>query len=103
MFEASIADLDTPDYVSREFPTFLDAYHETNPDTAVSIFQIGGRLIPRNVISSNLNDLVNALRTINSKGALISGMSLNADSKSHPPNAVNPAWRETGLSIVLGT
>ncbi|PSN58942.1 FAD/FMN-containing isoamyl alcohol oxidase MreA [Corynespora cassiicola Philippines] len=89
-------------YTSKEFPNFLDAYNEMNVDTGVALFQIGGRIIPRSVVSQSVS-LTEALRTINSKGGIISGMSLNVGKKPYAANAVHPAWRETAISVVMGT
>lgn len=90
-------------YTSKQYPNFLDAFDAVNPPTGVALFQLGGRLVPRPVVSWSTDSLVSALRNLNTKGAIVSGMSLNPGGKPHPDNAVNPAWRHAGLSIVMGT
>ncbi len=75
-----------------------------NPPTNTSNLQIGGRLIPRSLVELNLQGFIAALRFINAKGALISGLSLNVSQKAGSvANAVNPPWRDALLSMVLGT
>jgi hypothetical protein len=89
-------------YHSAEFPSFLDMYNDMNPLTEMGIFQIGSRLIPRKVIETKSEDFVDALRKINAQGAWISGLAFNA-STPKVANAVNPAWRSSIVSLVVGT
>lgn len=81
----------------------MDVYEDLSPEAGVGLFQLGGRLIPRSIITESTKSLVETLRDLNEKGAVISGITLNADGKPHLPNAVHPEWRRTGLSIVMGT
>lgn len=89
-----------------EFPTYLDSYQAMNPPPNVTEFNIGGRLLPRSLVESNSSAaaLTNALRFIVNNGGIVSGVSLDV-SRGHNsvPNAVNPTWRSTLISAVLGT
>ncbi|KAF2843079.1 6-hydroxy-D-nicotine oxidase [Patellaria atrata CBS 101060] len=89
-------------YYSADFPSYVDSYNAMNPPTAVANAQLGGRFIPRSVVKKNIGGLMKALRNINDAGALISGLAFNVD-KPHPSNSVNPAWRDTLISVVVGT
>jgi hypothetical protein len=89
-------------YYSAEFPSFLEMYNEMNPFTEMGIFQIGSRLIPRQVIETKPNDFSEALKKVNAQGAWVSGVAY----KTNPPaipNAVNPSWHSSIVSLVIGT
>lgn len=66
---------------------------------------IGSRLIPRSLLSSDssLASLTEALRFIVSQGAILSGLSVNVSRAPSNPNSVNPAWRSAAFSAVFGT
>ncbi|PSN65035.1 FAD-binding domain-containing protein [Corynespora cassiicola Philippines] len=91
-------------YYSATFSSFLDMYTEMNPTTEMGILQIGSRLIPREVITTASENLTTSLRAINEQaGAWISGLAFNVSKPPIVPNAVNPAWRESSISLVIGT
>ncbi|CEO60505.1 hypothetical protein PMG11_05130 [Penicillium brasilianum] len=90
-------------YHIQQFPTFWDSYAAMNPRSNITEAQVGGRLIPRSVLDLDPSSLIAILRGISELGVVVSGVSLNV---SRPPvsyNAVNPAWRDAAISIVLGT
>lgn len=68
----------------------------------MSEVHLGGRLIPRSTIATHPSGLIEALHSIARQGAAISGLALNTSHVPAFPNAVNPSWRETGMSIILG-
>lgn len=75
-----------------------------NPVTEIGVFQIGSRLIPRDVVKSKPGELASALRAINEQASSwISGLAFNVSRTPAFPNAVHPAWRDAALSIVIGT
>lgn len=74
-----------------------------NPHSNITEAQIGGRLMPRSAVESNLSTLITTLRTIAEQGAVVSGVSLNVSRSAVPVNSVNPAWRDAAISFVLGT
>lgn len=74
-----------------------------NPHNNITEAQIGGRLMPRSVVDSDLSTLMSTLRGIAEQGAVISGVSLNVSRTAVPVNSVNPAWRDAAISFVLGT
>ncbi|KAI0380260.1 putative alcohol oxidase [Hypomontagnella monticulosa] len=90
-------------YYSAEFPTFLDMYSAMNPYCQTALFQVGGRLIPRSTILDSTDDFVSALRGISDLGnTLISGVSFNVSKTPSVANAVNPAFREASVSVLVG-
>ncbi|KAL3429837.1 FAD binding domain protein [Aspergillus tetrazonus] len=89
-------------YRVKDFPTFYDSYSNTTPIVNVSEVYLGGRLIPRSTIATHPSGLIEALHSIARQGAAISGLALNTSHVPAFPNAVNPSWRETGMSIILG-
>lgn len=93
------------EYLSREFPTFLQSYRAMNTPWNVSQNQVGGQLIPRSLVEKNNDALVAAIRNIIDSGALFSGVSFNVAHSVSSPDAVgaNPYWRESIFSAVLGT
>jgi hypothetical protein len=87
-----------------DFPTYFDSNAAMNPPANVTEFQLGGRLIPRSVVQSNPKGLTTVFRNIGENGGVISGVSLSVPKKpGTPANAVNPAWRDAMIDIVLGT
>lgn len=74
-----------------------------NPPSNITEYQIGGRFMPRSTIETNTAGLLEALRAITQHGAVISGVSLNVSRRTAPNNAVNAAWRDTGIVFVMGT
>ncbi|PWY84973.1 FAD binding domain protein [Aspergillus heteromorphus CBS 117.55] len=92
----------TYSYHISPFPTFYSSYTTMNPLSNVTESQIGGRLIPRSTVNSKMRDLMRAFKQIAGYGAAISGVSLNVSRHAIPDNAVNPAWRESAIDIVLG-
>ncbi|PYI01924.1 FAD binding domain protein [Aspergillus sclerotiicarbonarius CBS 121057] len=91
-------------YHITEFPTYWASYMAMNPPSNVTEAQIGGRMIPRSTVEHNSSALITAFKTIaNHHGATISGVSMNASRNTIPDNAVNPAWRDLAIDVVLGT
>lgn len=74
-----------------------------NPFTETAVFQIGSRWIPREVLSTKTSDFADVLRNIGRTGAWISGVSFNVSRAPDTPNAINPAWRNASVSLVVGT
>ncbi|KAB8236625.1 FAD binding domain protein [Aspergillus alliaceus] len=93
----------TYQYEITEFSTFYDSYQATNPSMNITEFQIGSHLIPRSTVETNSTAVISALIDILHEGVTISGISLNVSRTAWPDNAVNPTWRDTAMSIVLGT
>jgi hypothetical protein len=87
----------------EEFPTFLDCHSNMILSYNVSNAMTGGRLIPRSTVTSNLDGLTAALQTLNQKGAVACGVSVNAAKKpGTPSNSVLPAWRDAIFANVFG-
>lgn len=76
-----------------------------SPEPAVTAGNFGGRLLPRSLLKDKctIRKLVNNLRFIVEEGGLISGLSVNVGKQPSIPNAVNPAWRDTAISAVIGS
>lgn len=89
-------------YFIDEFPSYKDSYNAMTPQTNVSDIQIGGRLIPRSLVQSNLTTLATTLRNISEHDTSISGLSFNVSLRSgNIPNSVNPVWRSALFHAVL--
>ncbi|GFP56514.1 FAD-linked oxidoreductase sor8 [Trichoderma asperellum] len=92
------------DFHIDQFPTFLDSFNAYNPPPNVTEYNIGGRLIPRTLLESQTSatSVVNAYRFINEAGAVISGVNVNVSNGTKVPNSVNPVWRSSITSNVIG-
>lgn len=91
------------DYFVDEFESYLDVYHAVVPFNNVTNYNIGGRLIPRSLVETNMTSLMTTLKYLVSEGAGVSGVSVNVS--SYPfgvSNSVNPVWRESIYSFTLG-
>jgi len=89
-------------YYSQEFPTFLDGYNGMSPVMNLTELNLGGRLIPRDVVQGDVKGLTSAMRAITVAGAVISGVTLNVGQQLHPDNAVTPVWRTAVFDAVIG-
>ncbi|XDG05843.1 hypothetical protein ABKA04_005458 [Annulohypoxylon sp. FPYF3050] len=92
----------TYNYTLLEFPSFWEMFQTMGPFTEVGVFQIGARLIPRDVFSGRPNELTAAMREIGTQGAMISGLAFNATKNPGVPNSVTSAFRQASVSLVIG-
>jgi hypothetical protein len=76
-----------------------------HPQYNITEANIGGRLIPRSLVSSNdsTNRLISAMKYILANGGIFSGVSVNVTRLPDVPNSANPAWRTTLFNAVVGT
>ncbi|KGO72709.1 FAD linked oxidase, N-terminal [Penicillium italicum] len=94
---------------STDFLSHYLRYFGPLPDGAFATAQlVGGRLVPQSILQdpSSLSDLMALLRNITvSTSFYIAGFAANLSiTASRSPvafNAVLPAWRETGVSLIL--
>ncbi|KAL4941180.1 hypothetical protein BDV06DRAFT_223336 [Aspergillus oleicola] len=88
------------DYSINNFPT----YH-ASITTAVNIseYNIGGRLISRSTVQSDLDSFISSMQAILRHNSAFSGFSFNVSrANDRVANAVHPAWRNAAVSVVLG-
>ncbi|KAI0165408.1 FAD binding domain protein [Hypoxylon sp. FL1284] len=94
-------------YTFREmdFPTFGDAYNTLNLVMNISDLNIGSRIIPRSVVSSepSASDLVSAIRSMTKNYAGFAGVTMNVSKPPTSSNAVHPAWRNSIFLAFYGT
>ncbi|OTB04409.1 hypothetical protein M426DRAFT_11556 [Hypoxylon sp. CI-4A] len=93
------------EWTSRNFSRFQDAFYTLNPDMNISDVNLGGRLIPRSLVSSedSATSLVQAIKLILDQGGILASNSINVNRPPTFPNSVHPAWRETVFLAFLGT
>ncbi|KAK8074142.1 FAD-linked oxidoreductase [Apiospora phragmitis] len=93
-------------YASVQHASFLEGYqfYQRGASWNVSDYNLGGRLIPRDVALERTDVLVEAIRHI-STTALMSGVSYNVTHGVKSPDdvAVHPYFRKTLFGIALGT
>ncbi|KAJ5109539.1 hypothetical protein N7456_006214 [Penicillium angulare] len=105
--------LDDLNITSKVGYTQFDSYYEhynkyMGPlpygNLAVSSYQYGGRLIPRQVLQNNSTGLSMALRNLTDEGVIVVGVGMDV---SHPENttsnAVFPALRRAAITMQIGT
>ncbi|KAI1383023.1 FAD-binding domain-containing protein [Hypoxylon trugodes] len=88
-------------YSSAEYKDFLSSYNSMTSTWNVSDYNVGGRLIPRDLVENNVDGLVKAVQYISSQ-TLMSGVSFNV-ANATGNNAANPYFRKTISSVVIGT
>ncbi|KAF2726470.1 FAD-binding domain-containing protein [Polyplosphaeria fusca] len=91
-------------YDSKQFDSFLASYETMSlPSSNISNSILGGRLLPRSVAVEDVDQFLNALRTIYEANYVFAGLAL--DVSQTPPDKVsaNPYWRKTLINGVLGT
>ncbi|KAF1953532.1 FAD-binding domain-containing protein [Byssothecium circinans] len=91
-------------YQSQQFPSFLQSYQAMNlPGANVSDSILGGRLLPRSVVEDNIDQYMEAVRYIIDASYIFVGLVLDVSQTPASKVAVNPYWRKTLISSVLGT
>lgn len=95
---------DNADFSSNNYPAFQDAFHTMNPEMNITELSIGGRLIPRSLISSNASaaHLSRAIDYILRNNGTFIGVSENVGISPTFNNSVHPYWRETVFLAVFG-
>lgn len=74
------------------------------PDINITNLNVGGRLIPRSLVSSDDSaaGLSSAIKYILSNNAVLAGVSMNAGTPPTSANSVHPYWRETIFLAFFG-
>lgn len=75
-----------------------------NPDMNITEMNIGGRLIPRSLVSSNSSAarLTRAIDYILRKNGVVAGVSENVGKSPTSRNSVHPYWRESVFLAFFG-
>jgi hypothetical protein len=89
-------------YQSEQHKGFLSGFTK-QPSVPVSNLNIGGRFIPRHLLSTNPSALASAIRNITSQGAIFSGVSFNVSMHAADSVAANPHWRDAAFDAVIAT
>ncbi|KAI4858739.1 FAD-binding domain-containing protein [Hypoxylon rubiginosum] len=91
-------------YSSSEHPSFLTAYNSLTSSWNVSDYNIGGRLIPRSLVDTDSDALLEAIRYISSR-TLMSGVTFNLNNGVSSADEVgaNPYLRKSLFSVTVGT
>ncbi|KAF7894776.1 uncharacterized protein EAF01_010226 [Botrytis porri] len=90
-------------YASEAYDTFADAYNGQAGPENITNYNIGGRLVSREVVKSNATGVLDTIKWMNDLGVVVAGLALNvATTDETPKNSVNPVWRDTLLSITTG-
>lgn len=95
---------DNAAFSSRNYPAFQDAFHTMVPEINITEMNIGGRLIPRSLVSSNSSAarLSSAIKYIPDNNGIFAGVSENVGTSPTSPNSVHPYWRESVFLAFFG-
>lgn len=88
-------------YTSYNSPNFLTAYNALQGSWNVSDYNVGGRLIPRDIIENNIEGLTSAVRHIGTK-TLFSAVAYNLDIDRENKTSVNPYMRKSIFNAFIG-
>lgn len=91
-----------------QFDSYYDHYNKyMGPlpygNLAVSTYQYGGRLIPREVLQANPTGLGQVLRNITEQGVIAVGVGMDVSHQSNNSNAIFPALRNAAVTMQIGT
>lgn len=91
-------------FSSKNYPVFQDAFNTMNPEMNITEMNIGGRLIPRSLVSSNSSaaSLSSAIKYILGNGGIFVGVSENVGKSPTSPNSIHPYWRESVFLAFFG-
>lgn len=75
-----------------------------NPEMNITEMNIGGRLIPRSLVSSNSSAarLCKAINHILHNNGIFAGIAENVGTPPSSPNSIHPYWRETVFLAFFG-
>lgn len=95
---------DNAAFSSKNYPVFQDAFYGMVPDINITEMNIGGRLIPRSLVSSNSSAarLGSAIKYILDSGGVFAGVAENTGTLPTSHNSVHPYWRETVFLAFFG-
>ncbi|KAL4942567.1 hypothetical protein BDV06DRAFT_222088 [Aspergillus oleicola] len=104
------------EYDIRTFPSFHASYSYTTPWQNITESNTGGRLVSRSTAQNNPAGLIAAIESIlnQTDGSIfaVTGISVNVSrsqsaellsAAGESKNAVNPAWRDAALVLIIGT
>lgn len=92
--------------VLRQFSGYLEEFNAMMPQALTGTSQYGGWLVPRSVVLDNPDGVAAAYAKITNGGAatfVTVALNVNKSVAGDVYNAVNPAWRETLLDVVITT
>ncbi|KAI3390268.1 hypothetical protein diail_10732, partial [Diaporthe ilicicola] len=91
-------------FASKNYPAFQDAFYTMNPEMNITEMNIGGRLIPRSLVSSKSSTarLSGAIKYILRNNGVFAGVSQNASTPPTSTNSVHPYWRQTIFLAFFG-
>lgn len=91
------------DLTVQESPGYLAHHNRMFDPILVGIAQYGGWLIPQTVVEKKNKPFTQASREIVEDGAIYIGISINVTRSvsGETYNAVLPAWRDAGISVVI--
>ncbi|KAJ5082232.1 hypothetical protein N7532_011275 [Penicillium argentinense] len=91
-----------------QFDSYYDHYNKyMGPlpwgNLAVSSYQYGGRLIPRDTLENNSAGMANVLRNLTQNGVIAVGVGMDVSSPGNVSSAVFPALRNAAVTMQIGT
>jgi len=91
-----------------QFDSYYDHYNKyMGPlpwgNLAVSTFQYGGRLIPRDTLENNPIGMGSALRNLTQNGVIAVGVGMDVSNPGNVSSAIFPALRNAAVTMQIGT
>ncbi|KKK21266.1 hypothetical protein P175DRAFT_0450907 [Aspergillus ochraceoroseus IBT 24754] len=108
-FETALTKLNITYVVSyTQYDSYKDHYNKyMGPlpygNLAVSSYQYGGRLIPRDLLETSPAEMGTVLRNLTENGVIAVGVGLDVSNPGDVSNAVFPAWRSAAVTMQIGT
>ncbi|KAJ5658879.1 hypothetical protein N7507_005330 [Penicillium longicatenatum] len=108
-FVSGLAQLNiTAQVAYTQYDSYYDHYNKyMGPlpygNLAVSSYQYGGRLIPRNVLENNSTGLATVLGNLTAHGVIAVGVGMDVSHPGNVSNAVFPALRNAAVTMQIGT
>lgn len=96
--------LETLEYAITPYPSYHSCFAATTSAMNITEYHLGGQLVSRATLQSNTDRFMAVIQNLLQRNVAVSGYSLNVSRANHKPpsNAVNPIWRKTVISLVIG-
>lgn len=92
------------EYDIDPYPSYHSCFTATTSAMNVTEYHVGGHLVSRVTVQSDTDRFMAVIQDLLRRNVAVSGYSLNASRANNQPpsNAVNPIWRKTAISLVIG-
>ncbi|KAK4185896.1 hypothetical protein QBC35DRAFT_388516 [Podospora australis] len=91
-------------YTTKDYNNFQDAFSTLNPYQNITEINIGGRLIPKSLVSNKISAtlLADSIKFITNTGGIFAGVSADVSKTPNVDNSANPEWRKSAFLAFYG-